>query len=126
MSACPKCESEIGTSAYCVCGWTRKKNQSIPNPAIDAQRIAEAHWRDEQAARDHQSRADAYCASVGLSRRPGETSEQHINRMREWVRAKVRSGVVRIKPDREPGADEDYAYSVANAVAAGKIGPEAR
>ena len=58
----------------------RKKTQPIDD-ALRAQVEAERGWRDEQTAREHQSRADAYCESQGLGRRPGESAEDRIKRM---------------------------------------------
>lgn len=31
MSQCPKCESEIGNSSYCGCGWKKPAPQSYSN-----------------------------------------------------------------------------------------------
>ena len=70
-------------------------------------------WADfcEKHARDyHQAEAEEYLVSVGLEKRPDETREQHIERMRTWIKKKVKAGLFkRIPVSREPGEDLEEA-----------------
>lgn len=65
---------------------------------LQAERTAAEHW---QAAQDH-------CARLGLMRRPDETSEQHVNRMRAHLRRLMRDAALATgQPIREPGQDDE-------------------
>ena len=100
---CPKCRSEINNGRYCGCGWKKRADTSEQYHA-DAHVLCSSKGCKTSAlykilkttgfANLCQQHYDAHfteqassnLAGWGMDRSHGETSEQHIKRMRHFVK----------------------------------------
>lgn len=100
---CPECKDELGARAtYCQCGWKKSAQRAQP-PAVH---ISCAHadcgiramckiktktgWANlcwQHYDKHYADEAHANLDKYGLACLPDETTEEHVSRMREFVKS---------------------------------------
>lgn len=113
MSACPKCDTEIGAAAYCGCGWKRgaKARDTGPERRCDCCYEGCSHdamvkiktptgWANmclDHYAIYHHAKAEKHCRDLGLNTRAQRLA---------WLRQNWRQ-LTALPPIREPGQDDE-------------------
>lgn len=77
------------------------------NPAVAAEHAMQRRLQAERQAAEVSTHATRVCVELGLIR-DGDTSEQRVKRMRDWLRAATRPAPVQQpQRQREPGDDDE-------------------
>jgi hypothetical protein len=85
ISQCPDCDRMLAPGAtLCRCGWKQPERTVISRVDVIA-RAERQVYGDET---EFQQRCRDGLKAKGLERLPGESSEQHIARMRAWIKGR--------------------------------------
>jgi len=80
----------MSTNLACTGPWYCQPHYSCRDPIFGAQIVQASldyqHPTQEELDAEARARAEAYCRSVGMLKRDGESSESYTRRRKEWLR----------------------------------------